>query len=107
VRDWYHLKAHLLYLYPDTATLSRNTKQGLQKFLNKSAKYHVCNEADVMKYYRGFFLTATPLYNQDQITLDDYNSIIARAWMCSFSTCMATIAPIRSIGHARKFQTQN
>jgi len=74
-RDWYHLKAHLLYLYPNTATLSRNTKQGLQKFLNKSAKYHVRNEADIMKYYRGFFLTATPLYDQDQITLDDYNTV--------------------------------
>ena len=28
-RDWHELKAHLLYLYPDTTAPSRNTKQGL------------------------------------------------------------------------------
>lgn len=27
-----------------------------------------------MKYYRGFFLVAKPLRDQDQITLDDYNT---------------------------------
>ena len=74
MRDWDELKVSLLDLYPDVAALSRNTKQGLQEFLESSAKYRVRDEADVMKYYRNFFLVAAPLYQQGKITLEDFNT---------------------------------
>ena len=73
-KDWDLLKAHLLELYPDVAALSRHTKQGLQEFLDESAEYRVCNEADVMAYYRDFCLAAGPLLHNGKITLDDYNT---------------------------------
>ena len=38
-RDWDELKVSLLDLYPDVAVLSYNMKQGLQEFLESSAKY--------------------------------------------------------------------
>jgi hypothetical protein len=72
--DWDNFKIALIDLYPDVTSLSRDTRQGLETFRKLSAKSHIRDETDVLKYYRNFLTVATPLLEHQRITIEEYNT---------------------------------
>jgi len=72
--DWDDFHDNIEQLYPDVTALSRHMSQGLETFRELSAKSRVHDEADVLKYHRGFLTVATPLLADHRITIDEFNS---------------------------------
>ena len=78
--DWDDFRDDLEDLYPDVAFLSRHTTQGLETFRELSAKSRIRSEAEVLKYYRNFLTVATPLLQNQSITVNEYNTAFFRGF---------------------------
>src|SRR6266702_1466362 len=65
--SWHHFWAQLEDLYPDIATSTRCTCQGLTEFIELSARCCVRDEGDVLSYYRNFLTIAIPLLEDGKL----------------------------------------
>ncbi len=72
--SWHHFRAQLEDLYPDIATSTQCTCQGLTEFIELSARCRVHDEGDVLSYYWNFLTIAIPLLEDGKLTDDDFNT---------------------------------
>ena len=86
---WHHFRTELEVLYPDVASHSRHTKQGLETFRELSAKSRVRSEAEVLKYYRNFLTVASPLLASHRITVADFDTAFFKGFHPSIQDVIA------------------
>jgi hypothetical protein len=86
---WHHFRTELEVLYPDVASHSRHTKQGLETFRELSAKSRVHSEAEVLKYYRNFLTVASPLLASHRITSADFDMAFFKGFHPSIQDVIA------------------
>ncbi|KAI9436503.1 hypothetical protein BJY52DRAFT_1098741, partial [Lactarius psammicola] len=65
---WRQFRDQLEELYPDIKAQTQCTRQGLTEFVELLAENHICEEKDVLKYYRNFLTISTPLLHDNKIT---------------------------------------
>ena len=69
--DWALFRQLLEQTYETTSAQSRYSKQKLHDFIHYNSWMCMCNEEDIMRYYRQFLVFCQPLIESRRITTDE------------------------------------